>query len=303
MRQIENAQRLSYNLIHDIIVSAVQSRTIQSGQSRILRRTDIFSFIHTAQRQQFVPLESYVCVDIQLHVLGSQGCDTDGEFRSTIPHGSQISQKFVISKRRYTDIIHIQHIPCFGEIIVHRQQQAVPVKSHVHPRIESRLDFPFQIRIDVFQALIRHQRRISHGSYPVRTHQCHSGIRINPSLISCQSVSQSQLQVINQVKTSHKLLTGYIPRSRNRREYAPFMIPSKFGRCIRTQVHRQHVTVVVRIIHTSQERHQMRLFIIGTSTFPRTQCPALQAVIPQLIGRKISRGRVKAVKTILFHLP
>ena len=170
MRQIENAQRLSYNLIHDIIVSAVQSRTIQSGQSRILRRTDIFSFIHTAQRQQFVPLESYVCVDIQLHVLGPQGCDTDGEFRSTVPHGAQISQQFVIGKRRNTDIIHIQHIPCFGKIIIHRQQQTVSVKSHVHPRIEGRLDFPFQIRIDVFQALIRHQRRISHRSYPVRTH-------------------------------------------------------------------------------------------------------------------------------------
>ena len=170
MRQIENAQRLSYDLIHDIIVSPMQSRTVQSGQSRILRRTDVFSFIHTAQRQQFVPLESYVCVDIQLHVLGPQGCDTDGEFRSTVPHGAQISQQFVIGKRRNTDIIHIQHIPCFGKIIIHRQQQTVSVKSHVHPRIEGRLDFPFQIRIDVFQALIRHQRRISHRSYPVRTH-------------------------------------------------------------------------------------------------------------------------------------
>ena len=149
MRKIKNSQRLSYNLIYNIIISSMKTCPIKSGYNSILRSRNIFAIIHTIQRKQLVLLESYICIDIQLHILSLQWSNTNRDFCTAVTHRTNIGEQCIVGKRRNTYPIIIKHIGCLRVVIIDRQQQAVTIKAHIETGIESMFYFPLQIGIDI----------------------------------------------------------------------------------------------------------------------------------------------------------
>ena len=72
MGQIKYAERLAYDLIDDIVVSSVKSGAGKARDRLVSRRREIFSAIHTAEREEFVLLKGQIDAQIKLHIFITQ---------------------------------------------------------------------------------------------------------------------------------------------------------------------------------------------------------------------------------------
>ena len=153
MRQIEYTQRLSYHLIDNVVVAAVEARTVQVHQVHFAGCFKPIILVIAAQREQFVVLISDIGIDVELHVPRGKRGGSQRKFDTAVAHRAQIVKQLVVAERRNAHIIQIQHVGCLGRVEIQRSDDAVTQKSGANTRIETAFYLPFEVGVGIAQLI------------------------------------------------------------------------------------------------------------------------------------------------------
>ena len=159
MRQIEDSQRLTYNLINHIVVTSMLPSSRQASHSRHIGCRHLHAFILATERQEFVLLPRQVHIDIKFHILLLHRSNRETDFKSLVAHRAYIRQQFVVGEWRNRHIIGIKHISRFGVIIFGSHDQPIVPQSHVGTNVPGGTSLPLQVWIIVSYHAHRHRRR------------------------------------------------------------------------------------------------------------------------------------------------
>lgn len=120
-----------------------------------------------------------------------------------------------------------------------------------------------------------HNGRVAYRNNSVRLYQIQCSIRVNSTLVTRQTVTDTKFQIINHWQTFHKLFLTDYPCGRYGGKEAPLMICSKLGGSVRTGIQRQDITIGIRIVETSHKRCETGLFVVRICPLPQTDCTRL----------------------------
>ena len=89
----------------------------------------MLSVIRSAERQQLVFLERKVHVHAQFHVFFADEVQAKAKLQTAVAHAADIGQQLVICKRRYANVVIIEHVGGFRVVIFGVKVYAVFKKS------------------------------------------------------------------------------------------------------------------------------------------------------------------------------
>ena len=222
VRQVEDADRLSFHEVGNAIVLC-QSGSIDTCHHNMLRGGQLLSLIRSGERVELVALEAEVQSRVEGEVLCADDVATDADFEAVVGHLTHVGQQVLIGKRRYRHRVGVEQILGLRGIPVEGNIESAVESREVETDIEGMLCLPLQVGIVV--ALYGKSRRVAaiDRCHTIRTIERQRSIRVNGILITCDAISDANLEVVNPVDILHKALLRKHPRGRSRWEPAPLM--------------------------------------------------------------------------------
>ncbi len=157
VRQIEHTQRLTDNLIDDVVVAAMETSAIQTCDARHVGRREISAVVIAAQRNELVLLVRHVEVDVELHVALMNGRVADAHLEALVAHSPQVGKHLVEGVGWHRHIVEVKHIARFRMVILDSQHHKIPEEAHVGTDVVRAATLPMQVGIGVGLRCVGHR--------------------------------------------------------------------------------------------------------------------------------------------------
>ena len=172
MGQIEHTQRLSDNLIDDVIVAAMETSAIQTCNARHVGRREISAVVIAAQRNELVLLVRHVEVDVELNVALMNGRVADAHLEALVAHSTQVGKHLVEGVGWHRHIVEVKHVARFRMVILDSQHHQIPEEAHVGTDVVRASTLPMQVGIGVGLRCVGHRGSAIPGNEARRIKQC-----------------------------------------------------------------------------------------------------------------------------------
>ena len=302
MWQVEYTEGLPHYLINNVVIAAVETGTVQVDHVHLAWGFQPVVIIVSAQRQQFIVLVRDVGVDVQFHILGGERREAQSQLYAAVAHRAQVVQQLIVTERRHTHVIQVEHVGRFGCIEIKRCQDVVAQESGIQACAETTFHFPLEVGIGIAQLIEGHIQRLTNRSDARRHEQILGHVTVHTAQVARQTITDIPLQIIKPTDTTQERLISQVPRCRYRGEIAPFVALTELAGAVGTQRGGKRVTAQVVIGHPCHERRQRRRVMETACAVPQGHCTRLDGVNADSIGRKTCRGGIEARMGVALNL-